>query len=125
MIAKSTRIALEVVAGTLAVVVLLFVVALWRLSKEPVRLDFITPHIEAALDELDSGFFVQIGHTELTWAGELRSVEFHTRDLRIRNRDGVVVAAFPDVVVRLSLRALVQGVIAPTFIEVVGARIRL
>ena len=125
MIAKSTRIALEVVAGTLAVVVLLFLVALWRLSKEPVRLDFLTPHIEAALDELDSGFFVQIGHTELIWAGERRAIEFHTRDLRIRNRDGVVVAAFPDVVVRLSLRALVQGVIAPTVIEIVGARIRL
>ena len=48
MIVKSTRIALEVVAGTLAVVVLLTMVALWRLSKEPVRLDFLTPHIEAA-----------------------------------------------------------------------------
>ncbi|MHA1152133.1 MAG: YhdP family protein [Alphaproteobacteria bacterium] len=125
MIVRSTRIALEVVAGTLAVVVLLAMVALWRLSMEPVRLDFLTPHIEAALDELDSGFFVQIGHTELIWAGERRSIEFHTRDLRIRNRDGVAVAAFPDVVVRLSLRALVQGVIAPTVIEVVGARIRL
>jgi len=125
MIVKSTRIVLEVIAGTLAVVVLLSVVALWRLSKEPVRIDFLTPHIEAALDELDSGFIVQIGHTELIWAGERRAIEFHTRDLRIRNRNGVVVAAFPDVVVRLSLRALVQGVIAPTVIEVTGARIRL
>ena len=125
MIAKGTRIAIEVVAGTLAVVVLVSLVALWRLSKEPVRLDFLTPHIEAALDELDSGFFVQIGHTELIWAGERRSIEFHTRDLRIRNRDGIVVAAFPDVAVRLSLRALVQGVIAPTVVEIIGARIRL
>ena len=125
MIAKGTRIALEVVAGALAVVVLVSLVAMWRLSKEPVRLDFITPHIEAALDELDSGLFVQIGHTELIWAGERRSIEIHTRNLRVRNRDGVVVAAFPDIVVRLSLRALVQGVIAPTVVEVVGARIRL
>ncbi len=125
MIVKSTRIALEVVAGTLAVVVLLSAVALWRLSKEPVRLDFLSPHIEAALNQLDSGFFVQIGHTELSWAGERRTIEFHTRDLRIRDRDGVMVAAFPDVVVGLSLRALVQGVVAPTVIEVVGARIRL
>lgn len=125
MIAKGTRIALEVVAGALAVVVLVSLVAMWRLSKEPVRLDFITPHIEAALDDLDSGLFVQIGHTELIWAGERRSIEIHTRNLRVRNRDGVVVAAFPDIVVRLSLRALVQGVIAPTVVEVVGARIRL
>lgn len=125
MIVKGTRIALEVVAGILAVVVLVSLVALWRLSKEPVRLDFITPHFEAALDDPDSGLFVQIGHTELIWAGERRSLEFHTRNLRVRNRDGFVVATFPDIAVRLSMRALVQGVIAPTVVEVVGARIRL
>ncbi len=125
MIAKGTRIALEVVAGALAVVVLVLLVAMWRLSKEPVRLDFITPHIEAALDELDSGLLVQIGHTELIWAGERRAIEIHTRNLRVRNRDGVVVATFPDIAVQFSLRALVQGVIAPTVVEIVGARIRL
>ncbi len=125
MIAKSSRIALEVVAGTLAVLVLLVLVALWRLSSGPVQLDFLTPRIEAALADWQNGLSVQIGSTQLTWAGERRSIEIHTRDLRIRDREGVTVAALPDVVIRLSLRALVQGIIAPTAIEVIGARLNL
>ena len=125
MIAKSTRIALEVVAGTLAVAVLLSLVALWRLTTAPVRLDFISSHIETALTDSERGLFARVGHTELIWAGARRAIEFHAYDLRVLNRDGVTVAAFPDFAVRLSLRALVQGVIAPTVVEVVGARIRL
>ncbi len=55
MIAKSSRIVLEVVAGILAVLVLLMLVALWRLSTGPVQLDFLTPRIEAALTDPQSG----------------------------------------------------------------------
>ncbi|MCH8001685.1 MAG: hypothetical protein IIA34_08520 [Proteobacteria bacterium] len=125
MIAKSSRIALEVVAGILAVLVLLMLVAIWRLSSGPVQLDFLTPRIEAALADPQSGRSVRIGSTQLTWAGERRSIEIHTRDVRIRDREGVTIAALPDVVIRLSLRALVQGTIAPTAIEVIGARLSL
>jgi hypothetical protein len=123
MIAKSTRIAFEVVAGVLAVVVLLTAVALWRLSTGPVQLDFATPRIEAALSDPQRGLFVRVGSTELTWAGQRRAIEFHARDVRIRNREGLTIAALPDVAIRLSLRALVQGVVAPTRVEVTGARI--
>ncbi|MCH8154645.1 MAG: AsmA-like C-terminal domain-containing protein, partial [Proteobacteria bacterium] len=125
MIAKSSRIALEVVAGILAVLVLLMLVAIWRLSSGPVQLDFLTPRIEAALADPQSGRSVRIGSTQLTWAGERRSIEIHTRDVRIRDREGVTIAALPDVVIRLSLRALVQGTIAPTAVEVIGARLSL
>ena len=114
MIAKSSRIALEVVAGILAVLVLLMLVALWRLSMGPVQLDFLTPRIEAALADPQSGLSVRVGSTRLTWAGERRSIEFHIRDVRIRDRGGVTIAALPDVAVRLSLRALAQGTVAPT-----------
>ncbi len=125
MIAKSTRIALEVVAGILAVVVLLVLVALWRLASGPVQFDMLTPHIEEALADPQRGLAVRVGGTELTWGGWRRTIDFHARDVRIRNADGFTVAALPDVVVRLSLRALVQGVIAPTAVEVIGARLSL
>ena len=75
MIARSSRIVLEVVAGVLAVAVLLGLVAFWRLSSGPVHLDFLTPQIEAALDDPDSGFSFRIGRTELTWVAERRSVD--------------------------------------------------
>ncbi|MEE8084324.1 MAG: DUF3971 domain-containing protein, partial [Alphaproteobacteria bacterium] len=125
MIQKSTRIVLEVAAGILAVVVLVIGMALWRLSSGPVHLDFLTPRIESALSDPQSGLMVRVGRTELTWGGWAKTLDLHTRDLRVLDRQGATLATLPDVVVRLSLRALVQGAIAPTVVELIGARVNL
>ena len=125
MIAKFARITIEVVAGVLAVLVLLVLVALWRLSTGPVQLDFLTPRIEKALSDPEAGLSVRIGSTVLTWGGRRRSIDIHTRNVRIRDREGLAVAALPELAIRLSLRALIQGTIAPIIIEVVGARLNL
>jgi hypothetical protein len=125
MIARTTRITLEVLAGIIAVLVLLVGVSLWRLSTGPVDLDFITPKIEAALSDPDGGISVEIGATQLTWGGWRRTIDLHTRNVTVRDREGVTVAALPDIVVRLSLRALAQATVAPTRVEVIGAHISL
>lgn len=125
MIAHTTRITLEVLAGIIAVLVLLVGVSLWRLSTGPVDLDFITPDIEAALSDPDGGISVEIGTTQLTWGGWRRTIDLHTQNVTVRDREGVTVAALPDVVIRLSLRALAQATVAPTRVEVIGARISL
>ncbi|MFQ6016617.1 MAG: AsmA-like C-terminal domain-containing protein [Kiloniellaceae bacterium] len=125
MIRRTARIALELVTGVLAVLVLLIGMALWRLSTGPVQLDFLTPEIEAALAGPDGGLTVKIGATVLTWEDWRRTIDLHARDIKIRDRDGFTVASLPDVLIGLSLRALVQGTVAPTVVEVVGARLTL
>jgi len=125
MIRTGTRIALDVVLGVVAVTALLFGLAFWRLSAGPVDLEFLTPRIEEALSKSGDGLRVRIGATQLTWGGWKRTVNLHVRDVRIRDADGVQMAAVPDVVIRLSVRALVQGTIAPTLVEVMGARVTL
>jgi len=125
MIRRSAVIATELAIGLVAVVTLLVGLAAWRLSSGPVDLDFLTPEIEAALSNPDAGIEVRIGKTQLTWAGWNRTVDLHARDIRVRRSDGEVLAALPDVVIWLSLRALVQGSIAPTRAEVIGAQISL
>lgn len=109
----------------LAVMALLVGLAFWRLTAGPVDLDFLTPEIEAALSIPGKGFEVRIGRTQLTWGGLNRTVDLHTRQVRVLGGDGEVMAALPDVVLRLSLRALVQGTIAPTLVEIIGARVAL
>jgi len=125
VIRRSAVIATEVVAGLLAAAALLAGLAFWRLTTGPVDLDFLTPQIEAALSDPDKGFEVRIGRTELTWGGENRTVDLHTRQVHVFGNDGAILAALPDIVLKLSLRALVQGTIAPTMVEVVGARVSL
>lgn len=125
MIRTSTRIALEVVIGILAVIALLVGVAIWRLSSGPVQLDFLTARVERALSDPAGGYTVAIGSTDLTWGGWSRTVDLHARNVRVRDAAGAIVAALPDSVVRISLRALIQGTVAATAVEVFGARLSL
>ena len=125
MIQRGTRIAIEVIAGLIGIAVLLVGMSLWRLSTGPVELDFLTPAVEAALSDPAGGLSVRVGRTELTWGGWDKTLDLHTRDVRIQDEKGFTLAVLPDIVVRLSLRALVQGNVAPTVVEVIGARLNL
>ncbi|HSR71918.1 MAG TPA: DUF3971 domain-containing protein, partial [Kiloniellales bacterium] len=125
MIARTTRITLEVAVGLLAGVALLLGIAFWRLTTGPVELDFLTPRIEAALSDPQAGVTVDVGSTELSWSAAERTVDLHSRDVEIRGGDGGLAARLPDIVLRFSLRALVQGTLAPRSVEVKGARLRV
>ena len=123
MIARTTRIAFEVAAGIVGVFVVLIGVAFWRLTMGPVPLDFLAPRIEQALSDETAGPVISIGTTELIWAGWDRTVDLVARDVQIRDSDGLSVAALPNAVIRLSLRALAHGIVAPTRVELHDVRL--
>jgi hypothetical protein len=125
MLRRSTRILIEVVMGVLAAAALLIGVTVWRLSEEPLHVDFLTPYLENALGGGDNTPSVEIGETVLTWLDWSRTLDLRAREVRLRDASGFIVATLPEISVNLSLRALVQGVVAATEIEVVGARVTL
>jgi len=125
MIRRGARITLEVVLGLLAVVAIFVGVTVWRLSSGPVELPFLTPLPETALQDLEPGLSLEVGDTVLAWSAEGRIVELRARQVTVRDGNGFPLAVMPWVSVSLSLRALVQSTIAPTAIEVVGARVNL
>lgn len=125
MIRRSTRIALEVLVGLLLAAVLIVAAVLWRLSDGPVSVDFLTPHLEQAFAAADGDLTVDVGSTELIWGGWDRTLDLRARDWRVNGPDGQKVAQLPEVDITLSLRALAQGVVAPTAIAVTGASLTL
>lgn len=127
MIRASARIGLEIVAVLAAGALLAIAFGVWRLSQsEPVRLSFLTPYLEQALQLPDKGISVKIGDTRLTWAGWSRTFDLSARDVTIIGADGVPVAEVPEVSVTLSVRALLlRGLVAPTAIEIVRPKILL
>ena len=120
MVKRTTRIALELVAGFLALALIVGGVFVWRVAQGPVQLDFLTPRIEAALSEGAGRFDVQVGTTVLAWEGWPETFALRVRDLTAR-RDGQTVASLPAVDLRLSLSALVRGTVAPTAVTGRGA----
>ena len=125
MIARSTRICIEVLAGLLAGLAILAGIAVWRLSAGPVAVDFLTPYLEAAFNEAEESASIDIGETVVIWEGWTRTVDLRAQRIRVGDETGGTLAVLPDVAVTLSLRALVQGTVAPTVIEIIRPDITL
>ncbi len=125
MIQRSLRITLEVVIGVLAGLAILAGIGVWRLSSGPVHLEFLTPYLEEALRDPQGQLTVDVGETVLTWGGWTRAVDLRVRNIRVIGSDEGTVAVLPDASVTLSTRALVQGIVAPTEIDIIGARVEL
>lgn len=125
MIGRTSRVFLEVVAATLLGVLLLGAAAAWRLSQGPVSLTFLTPAIEEALNQQSTGLRIEIGDTNLAWAGWERTLDIRAVDARALTADGRSVVSVPEISISLSARALLQGIVAPTRLELIGPRLRL
>lgn len=122
MIRRSTKIAVEILAGLTALGAVVAGVLLWRLSQGPVSLDFLTPRLEAALSEAREGVDVKVGGTVLTWEGWPETIALRITDVSISS-DGETLARLPASDLKLSFPALVSGTLAPTEIAARGARV--
>jgi len=125
VIRRTSKLLLETLGTLVAGVAVLAAVAAWRLSSGPISLDFLSPYIEQALSAPDGSYTVKLDRTVLAWAGWSRTLDLRAEGVRAFDARGESLAAFPEIVLELSARGLVNGVIAPTSLEVIGARVHL
>jgi hypothetical protein len=71
-------------------------VAVWRLSEGPVRTDFITPYLQAAINQA-GGNTVDIGGSFLVWERGSRGLVMHAADITVRDPEGRLIASLPEV----------------------------
>jgi len=125
MIGRTSKIVLEVIVASLIGLALIAAAVAWRLTQGPVSLAFLTPEIEEALNSQGAPVHIRIDNTVLTWAGWSRPLDVRVVGVRAIAADGKPVASVPEMSVRFSGRALLDGVVAPTSLEMIGARLRL
>ena len=118
------RLAVEVFGGLFAAALLIVGVAAWRLSEGPIRTDFLTPYLQAAINEA-GGNTVQIGGTFLVWEEQTRELVLHAAEVVVRDPEQKLIAALPEIAFQLSATAALQGTLAPNQIEIIAPRIRL
>ncbi len=124
MIRRSSIILIEALLGIVAGLVILGGIVLWRLSAEPVKLDFLTPHLEEAFSA-GREERIEVGATLLSWAGDANELDLLARDVVVRGADGEILARLPKAEVTLSLRALLHGELAATEVGLSGVAIVL
>ena len=83
MLGRCTRILFEVAALTALALLLLTGVATWRLSQGPVPLNFLTSHVENALNDMVRPVRVSVQGTNLAWAGWERTLDIRVMGTKI------------------------------------------
>jgi hypothetical protein len=122
-------VALRVVIHVFGILVVVVLAAggylAWRLAQGPVALDFLRPHIEAALSSEERGIEVEIGGTQLGYDRDERTIDIVARDVRLLTADHQLVAAVPELALSLDLRLALRGTVAPRLVLVREPSFRL
>jgi hypothetical protein len=114
-----------VVAGALAVVLLVGGGLYWRLSSGPISLDIITPWLTKAIAEnIGNQFQIEVGGTVLE-RDEHGRAAIRIRDIRVRDHDGALIASAPKAEVGLSSASLLSGTPRAERLNLVGAELAI
>jgi hypothetical protein len=112
-------------AGALVVFLLVGATLWWRLSSGPISLDIITPWLTAAIAEnVGNQFRIEVGGTVLE-RDEHGRAAMRIRDIKVRDRDGTVIASAPKAEVGISSASLFSGNPRAERLNLVGAELAI
>lgn len=109
---KSFRLLIEVVGSILALVALILLILLGRLSMGPINLDFLTPELEAALKVPSPELKTSIAHTQLVWREWKRPFEIELTNVHFQKGQNPEWLKIEHVGVSLLFYRLLQGEIS-------------
>ena len=98
-------------------IVFLVGIVTWRLMQGPVILPFLSNYIENALNERGGPVQFTIKNTSLAWSSWERTLNVRLVQLSATNEKKQVITSIPQISVKFSFSALLQGVLAPTSLE--------
>lgn len=125
MVLRKTRTIFEIIGVSFLGFLLLAGITAWRLAEGPVKLDFLSSHIEESISGVGGTFKIKVGGTHLAWAGWERTLDIRVRDVRAVGDDDRIIARVPEMSVTFSMRALMRGIVAPTSFDIIGPNIGL
>ena len=116
---------LEAIAALLALTVVAFGAALWRLAEGPVNAEMIRPVVTEVLLEAVQGDAAAIGDLEISFDPAYAALVVTARDVRISRADGDVIIASDQIEAGVALDLLMTGRIAPVSLEARGGTLWL
>ena len=92
----------------------------WRLNQGPLAVPILARQIEQAVNA-EGGLRLEIGAAAIAWegwrSGAAAPMDIRLDAVRLRDAEGGLRADLPEVAVTLSMRALLQGRLAPATVE--------
>jgi hypothetical protein len=126
LLRRSVVIGLEGLAAIIAGFAILVAFVAWRLADgHPVHLGFLVPYFERSLAAPDDAFQVKLDDLIVTWTGGPQLISLKAMRVRAVSAEGRELAVVPQIGIRLSVRGLLHGLLAPAEIEVFDPRIHI
>ncbi len=100
--------------------ILLFV---WQLYRGPIAIPFLKPYIIKALNHDDADYQVTLDSVNLEFVRSIKPLRIIANNVVYRRTDDEVVVNAPKTSVSFSIKALLQGIIAPSAVEVINPTI--
>lgn len=103
-----------------SLVLLLFLLLLfvWQLYRGPIAVPFLKPYIIAALNQNNEDAELTVDSVDIELVRSIKPIKIIAKNTVYKEKDGHMQIAAPGVAVSFSIRALLQGVIAPSSIEI-------
>lgn len=98
--------------------------AAWKLSDGPITMDFLAPYVADSIS-IEGEVQFDIAGAVLTWGAFNESPELRVLDVSALDADGRIIAAFPEMIVRLSLLSILEASPAPQEIVLSNPVVRL
>ncbi len=100
--------------GFAALLILVAVVAIWRLLQGPIELDRLAPYVEAALQRSSAGIGVALAGVSVGLDSDTHQLDLQVRDVQLSLPSGEKLANLPEMATSFSLGAMLEGRIEPT-----------
>jgi uncharacterized protein YhdP len=125
MIRRSSLIALEILLGLAAAVIIGLGVAWWRLSQGPVELSFLREQVVAELSAARSGRPVNIDTVELAWSRAGNALELRAVGIRVEDGRGAVLTEAREARIQLGVLPLLIGRISLRSADFTGGELSI
>lgn len=126
MILRTSRFLVGTAATLIGALAIVLVTLGWRISEGPISLAFLTPYLTDALNRAGFGVYVTVDDTVLVWAGFGRPIEVRVRNARLSEESGgAPLVVIPAMAVSFSPKALLEGRLAPSEIDLLGVELDL
>ena len=102
------------IVGIFLVILLFF----WTLYRGPVSVPYLRPYIIQALNFDDSEYDVAIGDVNMELVRSIQPIRITAKDLSFKKNDETFTLNMPKIYLSFSLRALLNGIIAPSDVSV-------
>jgi hypothetical protein len=103
---------------TVVLILILLLLFIWQLYRGPIAVPFLKPYIIAALNQDNENAEVTVDSVNIELVRSIKPIKIIAKNVVYEENDGHMRINAPGVAVSFSIRALLQGVIAPSSIEV-------